>query len=401
MAVHRAVLERFAPALARLFGDPPDPTAPQPQTLQVVVIKGVKASVFQVLLSHIYSRFRKPLGPPDAEILLELSQHFELSGLTKRCQETIVIDATNVRHFLSVALTVKPPLEVLNQKCIEYLTLHPEHLSLMRSPVRGENQRPVQTINSGQASPELQSVQLHAAMRTDMPPEGAAAAGQLQHLKQQVEQQLQQQLTQLSHLSQLAPLHGQPRQEPNALPSAAATSMQQMTSSVLGGQLSQTEVARDVDSMLPAPQLREAAVAACAAVAAASAASALLQPMPPTSATHAPTTFQPPGRPQFLPSPFQYPVQPSWPSLSTSTQQMAQVGKQIQETAAAQTGTLKQLPGASALPPPVPGQPGQRWGATPAAGATTAAGATPWQNSWHVVTPGVTLYRPNPEPARR
>jgi len=131
------VLQRFSPALARVCSE---------TTQRPVQLKNVSHAAFRLVLEHIYSRFTKPLVPVDAEILLQAAHQFELKTLVRRCQQSIVIDALNVRHFLTVALAIKPPLELLNQKCIEYLMSHPEHQTLLKGPK--------QNIGSGPASPD-------------------------------------------------------------------------------------------------------------------------------------------------------------------------------------------------------------------------------------------------------
>ncbi|CAJ1440877.1 unnamed protein product [Effrenium voratum] len=126
--VHRAVLKRFAPALARLFGE----------GIHRVYLHRMKTPTLQLLLQHIYSRFMLPVAPPEAESMLELAQHFELKPLVRQCTESIVIDSSNVRYFLAFASQANPPLETLNQKCIEYLTSHPDQLS----PTKGRGGPP-------------------------------------------------------------------------------------------------------------------------------------------------------------------------------------------------------------------------------------------------------------------
>lgn len=151
--VHRAVLKRFAPALARLFGDGV-PTVKLPQ---------VKTRTLQLLLQQIYSRFTADLPPQEAEALLKLAQRFELQPLLRLCQDSIVIDAHNVHDFLRFASQVNTPLDILSQKCIEYLTSHPEQLSLTRSPVRDRMpsmQIDMQPVESSQNLQQLQQ-QLH------------------------------------------------------------------------------------------------------------------------------------------------------------------------------------------------------------------------------------------------
>lgn len=130
------VLQRFSPALAR---------ACRETTQRPVQLRNVSHAAFHLVLEHIYSRFTKPLVPVDAEILLQAAHQFELKTLVRRCQQSIVIDALNVRHFLTVALATKPPLELLNQKCIEYLISHPEHQTLLKGPK--------QNLGSGPTSP--------------------------------------------------------------------------------------------------------------------------------------------------------------------------------------------------------------------------------------------------------
>lgn len=131
------VLQRFSPALARACSE----TSQRP-----VHLKNVSHAAFRLVLEHVYSRFTKPLVPVDAEILLQAAHQFELKTLVRRCQQSIVIDSLNVRHFLTVALAIKPPLELLNQKCIEYLISHPEHQTLLKGPK--------QNLGSGPASPD-------------------------------------------------------------------------------------------------------------------------------------------------------------------------------------------------------------------------------------------------------
>jgi len=137
VVAHMPVLQRFSPALARVCSE---------TTQRPVQLKNVSHAAFRLVLEHVYSRFTKPLIPVDAEILLQAAHQFELKTLVRRCQQSIVIDALNVRHFLTVALAIKPPLELLNQKCIEYLISHPEHQTLLKGPK--------QNIGSGPASPD-------------------------------------------------------------------------------------------------------------------------------------------------------------------------------------------------------------------------------------------------------
>ncbi|CAE7654118.1 unnamed protein product [Symbiodinium sp. KB8] len=144
LPVHRAVLRRFAPALAKVVAEKP-----------VVALngKGVTIPAVQHLLQHVYSRYMDPVSPAEAEMLLKLAHHFQLMPLVQLCQENIVIDASNVRELLDYASRVTPPLETLNQKCYEFWTSHPEHLSFMKSPVRDRLPSNLPTV----ASPELRA----------------------------------------------------------------------------------------------------------------------------------------------------------------------------------------------------------------------------------------------------
>ncbi|CAE7838116.1 unnamed protein product [Symbiodinium sp. CCMP2592] len=144
LPVHRAVLRRFAPALAKVVAEKP-----------VVALngKGVTIPAVQQLLQHVYSRYMDPVSPAEAEMLLKLAHHFQLMPLVQLCQENIVIDASNVRELLDYASRVTPPLETLNQKCYEFWTSHPEHLSFMKSPVRDRLPSNLPTV----ASPELRA----------------------------------------------------------------------------------------------------------------------------------------------------------------------------------------------------------------------------------------------------
>ncbi|CAE7761262.1 unnamed protein product, partial [Symbiodinium sp. CCMP2456] len=80
LPVHRAVLRRFAPALAKVVAEKP-----------VVALngKGVTIPAVQQLLQHVYSRYMDPVSPAEAEMLLKLAHHFQLMPLVQLCQENI------------------------------------------------------------------------------------------------------------------------------------------------------------------------------------------------------------------------------------------------------------------------------------------------------------------------
>eukprot|EP00929_Paragymnodinium_shiwhaense_P065966 TRINITY_DN33051_c0_g1_i1.p1 TRINITY_DN33051_c0_g1~~TRINITY_DN33051_c0_g1_i1.p1 ORF type:complete len:887 (-),score=176.30 TRINITY_DN33051_c0_g1_i1:52-2712(-) len=138
MVAHRAILQRFCPALARLFESPrashaggsPGVGSGGGNRPQRRLGEEVRFNTFHLMLQHVYSRFTKPLTAADAESLLSLSGQLELSTLLQRCQEHVVVDASNVRTFLQLA-AFSPGMEMLSQKCIAYLTSHPEHLSMV------------------------------------------------------------------------------------------------------------------------------------------------------------------------------------------------------------------------------------------------------------------------------
>lgn len=141
---HRAVLRRFAPALAELcVGEDDEP-------LELVDFPDIKAEAMSTLLEHIYSRFEKPLIAGEAEALVELAHQFKFSVFSQRCQAGVVVDASNVRPLLGLALAKRPGLEILYQKCVDYLTSHPDHLSLLKSSGR--------PLVANSVSPEIPSL---------------------------------------------------------------------------------------------------------------------------------------------------------------------------------------------------------------------------------------------------
>jgi len=149
VVAHKKVLQRLCPALAAMC----EPSTTSMSTkigercLPSTRLDNVKYSAFCLMLEHIYSRFTKQLQPVDAENLLELAQQFELTTLVQRCQDSVAIDASNVRRFLDLAQNWTG-MEVLNRKCVGYLIAHPEHLSMVsKGPVKSFS-------GSGSVSPE-------------------------------------------------------------------------------------------------------------------------------------------------------------------------------------------------------------------------------------------------------
>jgi hypothetical protein len=109
------ILQRFSPALSKYFDAPPPSArgkspARGASPREPARIDNVKYSAFCLLLQHIYSRFTQQLQAADAECLLELAQQFDLTTFVQRCQDAVVIDATNVRKFLDLAQKVGLPL---------------------------------------------------------------------------------------------------------------------------------------------------------------------------------------------------------------------------------------------------------------------------------------------------